>query len=186
MGTDKAHLEIDGIPLWRRQIETLVLTGADEILISGDPKGSWEDWSGPILADDQPQVGPLSGLIMALRRAQFPLVLVLAVDMPAMTAVVLRHLLQEASLPNAIEPGRGVMPFRGNQFYEPLAAVYPREALALAESCRAEGRFAVQAFAARAVAEGLVSEKKILPEEEEFFANINTLPEWMDFARRKG
>lgn len=185
MGADKAHLEIDGIPLWRRQVETLVSAGADEVLISGDPKGSWDNWSGPILADDEPEVGPLSGLITALRRAQFPLVLVLAVDMPAMTSVALRRLLQEARPPTRTEAGRGVVPFRGNQFYEPLAAVYPREALRLAEACRDERCFAVQAFAARAVAQGLVQGNQIAPDEEKLFANINSPQAWKVFMQEK-
>lgn len=186
MGADKAHLEIDGIPLWRRQVETLVSAGADEVLISGDPRSSWEGWSGPILADDEPEVGPLSGLIMALRRARFPLVMVLAVDMPAMTSVALRRVLRATHLATATATGRGVVPFREDQFYEPLAAVYPREALELAETCRAERRFALQVFAAQAVAAGLVLGKKILPEEERLFANINTPEAWRDFARRRG
>lgn len=185
MGTDKAHLEMDGIPLWRRQVETLVSAGADEVLISGDPERSWEGWSGPILADDEPEAGPLSGLIMALRRARFPLVMVLAVDMPAMTAVALRRVLGKMSSPTGTAPGRGVVPFRGDQFYEPLAAVYPREALELAETCRAERRFAVQGFATRAISAGLVLGQKILPEEERLFANINTPEAWKDFARKR-
>lgn len=183
MGTDKARLEIDGVPLWRRQVETLASTGAEEILISGDPERDWEDWVGPILADDVSDAGPLSGLVMALREARFPLVLVLAVDMPAMTAAALRDLVQYASPPTEAEPGRGVVPFRENRFYEPLAAVYPREALALVETCLAEGRRAVQAFAARAVAEGLLREKWISPEEEALFANINTPQAWKNFAQ---
>lgn len=185
MGADKAHLKIEGIPLWQRQVETLASAGADEIMISGDPQGFWKGWTGPVLADDEPDSGPLSGLMMALRQAQFPLVLVLAVDMPAMTSAVLRRLLQEARSSIDGGPDRGVVPFRGNQFYEPLAAVYSREALALAETCRAEGCLAVQAFAARAVSEGLVSEKQITPEEERFFVNINTPQAWKAFIEGK-
>ena len=52
---------------------------------------------------------------------------VLAVDLPLMTAGFLRGLLARAG------DGRGVVPrHRGSGLYEPLAAVYPAECLALA------------------------------------------------------
>lgn len=185
MGLDKSHLEIDGMPLWRKQVETLAQAGADEILISGDPTRTWDGWTGKILEDDQPESGPLSGLIMALRRARFPLVLILAVDMPGMTAVGLQDLIKGTIPPQGVVPGRGVIPSRGDRHYEPLAAVYPREALRLAETCRDEGCLAVQKFAVRAVAQGCVLEKKIPLSDEGLFANINTPQAWETFLQKK-
>lgn len=178
MGTDKVGLEIGGLPLWRRQLETLRETGAGEVFVSGRRDGVLADAGLEVIEDDERDGGPLTGLIVSLRRMRFPFLLVLAVDMPQMTSRYLRKLLSQA------EPGVGVVPQRG-ELFEPLAAVYSYESLAVADQCRREGKFALQVFASRLVAGGLARSLAITKDETELFANVNTRGDCDALAREK-
>ncbi len=176
MGQDKAAMVIDGLPLWRRQIGVLHETGAKEVFIAG---GQRTFDKVETLEDDVPDAGPLTGLIVSLRRARFPLLLVLAVDLPAMTSDYLQKLVSLA------RPGVGVMPRRG-EFFEPLAAVYPREALGLAEQCRAEGQRALQVLVRRLVDSALVRPCDVSTEGEQHFLNVNTPKDWEALKKNPG
>jgi len=171
MGRDKGGLVIDGLPLWRRQIATLRATDAAEIFVSGK-QGTFGEIE--TLQDDVPDAGPLTGLIVSLRRSRFPLLLVLAVDLPAMTPGYLQKLVALA------RPGIGVIPRCGETF-EPLAAVYPREALSLAEHCRTERELTLQVLARRLVDSNLVLACDV--SEGELFTNINTPEDWEALKR---
>lgn len=176
MGRDKAGLELEGVPLWRRQWETLCRTGAAEVFVAGRA----DQFPGDIevVEDDEPEGGPLTGLIVALRRASHPWLLVLAVDLPAMTPEYLARLLA------GVRPGQGVMPRREGRF-EPLAAVYPREALGAAERCQRENRRALQCLAGRLFEDKALVPVNVLPADEPLFVNLNTPREWEDFLAEK-
>ena len=78
MGRDKALLEIDGEPLWRRQLATLRRLSPEQLMISGPPRdGEYE-----AVADEIENAGPLAGVAAALRKCTSPLLVVLAVDLP--------------------------------------------------------------------------------------------------------
>lgn len=162
MGRDKALLEIDGELLWRRQLATLGALAPEQLLLSGPPRGE-----GETVADARDGAGPLGGVAAALLRCTAPLLVVLAVDLPQMTTAFLRLLL-------ALSRERtGVVP-RGLEFFEPLAAVYPKEAAVIATEQLRGGDFSMQSFVAAATREGLVTERKLHPEETALFANLNT------------
>ena len=119
MGFDKAGAVADGQVLWRRQVATLSATTPSELFISGKPDGPYVNQGCEVIVDLHPGCGPLSGLEAALSRMRTPLLCVLAVDLPWMTAVFLRRIVQMA-----IDSGRGVVP-KNDDSFEPLAAVYP-------------------------------------------------------------
>src|SRR5437763_696400 len=130
MGRDKAFLEIDRVPLWLRQIETLRALSPDELFISGPPLAAeWRDFE--IVADVQPNAGPLGGIAAALQRCRSDFLVVLAVDMPRMNAAFLRSMLDDCVAAN---DGRGIVP-KSRGGYEPLAAVYPKSSLPVARGC---------------------------------------------------
>lgn len=176
MGRDKAGLELEGVPLWRRQWETLHRTGAAEVFVAGRAGQFPGDFE--VVEDDEPEGGPLTGLIVALRRASHPWLLVLAVDLPTMTPEYLARLVARG------RPGRGVIPRRGGRF-EPLAALYPREALGAAEHCRLENRRALQSLAGRLVENKALTTVDVAPDEEALFVNVNTRRDWEDFLMKK-
>jgi molybdenum cofactor guanylyltransferase len=121
MGRDKATMEFRGRPLWERQLELLRALAPEKTFVSARTKPAWLPDDVELLLDDPPSRGPLSGLVKALAAIETTHLIVLAVDMPFLTASELGRLLEMAT------EGRGVAPiFR--ERVEPLAAVYPAEA----------------------------------------------------------
>jgi molybdopterin-guanine dinucleotide biosynthesis protein A len=121
MGRDKATLEYGGRPLWERQLHTLRALGPEKIFVSARSAPSWLPNDVELLLDDLPSRGPLSGVAKALNEIGTTHLLVLAVDMPFMTASELSKLLELAT------KGCGVVAIIDERL-EPLAAVYPAEA----------------------------------------------------------
>jgi molybdopterin-guanine dinucleotide biosynthesis protein A len=173
MGTDKSSLQIDGVPLWRRQLRILQTLGPTEIFVAGPPRPEWVAAAMEIVSDAKDGAGPLAGLVAGLRRCTTALLLALAVDLAVMDLDYLKKLVVASS------ELRGVVPTIGDRF-EPLAAVYPITSLPLAENLLRLGRFSLQDFSASCVAHGLLAAIPALPDEERLFTNVNT-PE--DFAR---
>src|SRR5205085_10970028 len=121
MERDKATIEFNGRPLWKRQLEILRAVQPEEMAVSARAMPSWLPDGVELLLDDPPSRGPLSGLTKALAAVRTTHLLALAVDMPFMTSeqlAILRELAGE---------GRGVVPVIGERA-EPLAAIYPAEA----------------------------------------------------------
>ncbi|MDQ3624825.1 MAG: molybdenum cofactor guanylyltransferase [Verrucomicrobiota bacterium] len=167
MSRDKAGVVIDAIPLWQRQLALLQQLSPGELLISGKQDGPYVEAGVQVVLDDTPNLGPLGGIATALRRAQFRLVLVLAIDLPSMRASFLCELADAA-----LAADRGIVPHDGNWF-EPLAAVYPRAALPLADEClRSEDR-SMQRFARLAAERGLIRPRLLQEHERALFRNVN-------------
>ena len=118
MGRDKATIEVDALPLWRRQLQILRELNPEEIFVSARTAPSWLPPKVELLLDEPPSRGPLSGLAQALARMQTTHLIALAVDMPFMTSSELQYLC------NLVKAGAGVVPVIGDRT-EPLAAFYP-------------------------------------------------------------
>ena len=173
MGRDKSALIVNGEPLWQRQLAVLRATEPAELFISGKSDGPYADCGVEILADEIPDCGPLGGIATALRRCTSKRLLVLAVDMPAMTAEFLRSLLEEAQ-----RAAKGIVPFvaadgRRRAGFEPLAAVYPRAALAIADECLRTGERKLEAFARILEAGQIVSVRAVAEKDAVLFTNWN-------------
>ena len=165
MGCNKAFLEIEGEPLWRRQLATLGQLSPEQLMVSGPRREEWSEYE--IVEDGLTDVGPLAGVAAALRKCASPRLVVLAVDLPKMTADFLRSLLQ------LCEDRKGVVP-RACDRFEPLAAVYPVDCAALADAALRDGDFSMQRFVRRAQEQDLLRERIISEAETVLFANLNT------------
>ena len=121
MGRDKATVSFRGRSLWQWQLRTLQNLAPAKIFISARTKPSWWPAETELILDEPPSRGPLSGLTKTLTRMQSSHLVVLAVDMPFMTSPQMQVICGLAAI------GRGVIPMIGGRF-EPLAAIYPREA----------------------------------------------------------
>ena len=157
-------IEVDGVPMWRRQVDLVQRLGAKEIILSAG--SDWSPAGGPwkIVADKVAGFGPLGGLQAALAAMSTDRLLVLAVDMPAMSEEFLGRL--------AGDPGPGVVP-EMDGYFQGLAAIYPRSITALVdEALQGEDR-SVQAFISRAVAAGLVSALPVTGIDKALFRNVN-------------
>ncbi len=163
MGRDKALLEFEGKPLWRRQLDTLRRLSPNELFISG----SQRDSAVVTIADEVPDAGPLAGIAAALRRSSSPCLIVLAIDLPMMTTAFLRSLL------DLCHDQRGVVPQRTQRF-EPLAAIYPKNSAELAAAALQRDDFSMQNFVRAALEQNLLIARKISPNETPLFTNLNT------------
>jgi molybdopterin-guanine dinucleotide biosynthesis protein A len=142
MGRDKAWLEMDGQPLITRAINTVRESGITEIFISGRAGTDYSSVPYPlaVLLDLESASGPVAGIERGLEATQAPLLLVLAVDMPRITAALLLKLARRC------DPLTGVIPkLRGE--LEPLVAIYPKRCRFIARDCLIQCRLAARDFA---------------------------------------
>jgi len=167
MGRDKAWLEVDGQRLLARQLDRVRAAGAAEVFISGRADTNYSEFSGQVVRDQFAGAGPLAGIERALAATTSPLLLVLAVDLAAMGADFLRRLMARCP------PQVGVVP-RVNGRLEPLAAIYPKSAHALARAQLENGKFAVRDFAERCGQLGFSRFIELPARESPHFANWNS------------
>ena len=166
MRRDKAFLPCRGTTLLARQVGLVRELAPAEIFISGRADADYGALGLPVLLDRFTDLGPLAGVVRALGEAHSPLLLVLAVDLPDMTADFLRGLAARC------HAGSGVVP-RTRQGLEPLAAFYPRAMQPIAAAMLHEGRAAMTEFVRRGVEAGLVDEWACPPADEAWFRNWN-------------
>jgi len=166
MQRDKAFLPCRGTTLLARQVGLVRELAPAEIFISGRDGTDYGALGLPVLLDRFTDLGPLAGVERALGEAQSPLLLVLAVDLPDMTADFLRGLAARC------RAGSGVVP-RARQGLEPLAAFYPKTMQPIATAMLQEGRAAMTEFVRRGVQDGLVGEWACPPADEAWFRNWN-------------
>lgn len=120
MGRPKALLEIAGMPLVVRTAR-LVEGAAGSCAVIGNSE-AYQSLGLRLIADDFPGAGPLGGIATALRVSNAPWNLIVACDLPYLTAAWLKHLAIRAiaSSANVVMPANGDHP-------EPLCAVYRRQ-----------------------------------------------------------
>src|SRR6266480_3455264 len=158
MGKDKATLLFHGKPLWQIQLELLRKLKPTEIFVSARTDPVWRPADAQFVADDLPSRGPLSGLAASLARMRTEHLLALAIDMPFMTEKYLTFLC------SLIEPGRGVIAKIEDRF-EPLAAIYPQEALANVRSTLSGKDFSLQTVGSRLIAAGKLQVRPVTPQQ---------------------
>lgn len=122
MGCDKALLPIDGGTLIEL-VAGLVQVVAGRVTIIAPP-GRYPDLRFPVIGDQFENCGPLSGVFTALNVSQSPWNLIVACDMPALTAAFLEDLFRVAELSDA----DAVVPETAAGL-DPLCAVYHRRCL---------------------------------------------------------
>lgn len=120
MGRDKALLEIEGEPLALRALRVLEDACDDVVVASGDGR-RLAALGRRQVADPMPGAGPLAGLVAGLEAARHDLAAVLAVDLVAADAGVLR------ALARAWEGEAAVVPVVDGRA-QPLHAVWARAA----------------------------------------------------------
>jgi molybdopterin-guanine dinucleotide biosynthesis protein A len=167
MGRDKATIEIDGHPLWERQLEVLRSLGPQQLFVSARTRPDWLPADVELLLDDPPSRGPLSGLTKALAAMRATHLIALAVDMPLITAGELGRLFED------VADGRGVVPIIGERA-EPLAAIYPANAADDFQAALGGPDFSLQRIV-RALAEaGKVKLYSVPGKRAPFYRSLNT------------
>ena len=176
MGTDKAFVMLEGRTLLARALE-ICRTITSEVRIVGDRKKFAPFAS--VVEDVFPGCGPLAGIHAALRASQTHLNLILAVDLPFVSAGLLHFLVAQARDSAAIL----TVP-RAGKGWQPLCAVYRRAFADAAETALREGRYKIDTLfedaLTHAVGEADLRSAGFSPE---IFRNLNT-PEELAEARK--
>ena len=138
MGADKAFVVLDGRTLLARALESARGVTAD-VRIVGDPAKFAE--FAPVVEDVFRECGPLGGIHAALRASAAELNLMLAVDVPFVSAGLVEFLIARARGSAAL-----VTVARAGGRWQPLCAVYRREFADAAEKALQQGRYKIDAL----------------------------------------
>jgi len=166
MGRDKATMEFEGQPMWKRQLEVLRAVGPDNLFVSARTLPPWLPPDAELLVDEAPSRGPLSGLMKALATLRTTHLIALAADMPFMTSEQLNVLRELAA------EGRGVVPIIAERA-EPLAAIYPAEASVDFATALASSDFSLQRVVRKLAADDKVRLYAVPAEDEHLYRSLN-------------
>lgn len=180
MGVDKALLIRGGKPLWERQLEVLRDLAPRTLAISASARPLWMPDGVPLIVDATPACGPLSGVTAALEALEDTHLVVLAVDMPGISAAGLRPMLAAAT------PDRGVIPRKSCGGWEPLCAIYPRAAANRARAILSQPGASLQRLADVLLSVGWIREFPVSPQEKDRYESINTPGDWARFQASGG
>jgi molybdopterin-guanine dinucleotide biosynthesis protein A len=170
MGSDKAVLPFKGITLVEH-VAAQVHEAAGNVTLVGDP-ARYSNFSYPVIRDIFPARGPLSGIHAALAASQSDWNLIVACDMPEVTAAFLTRLIHRAERGNA----HAVIPAGPSGRPEPLCAAYSHRALD--EIARALDRGIRKVTDALT---GLDIDLWRVPDSRQFH-NLNTPAEWAGYC----
>jgi molybdenum cofactor guanylyltransferase len=169
MGENKAFVSFHGQTLLDRALAALRAV-CGEVTIVGDP-AIFGDY-GPVVPDLFPGCGPLGGIHAALSHSSVDLNVMLAVDMPFVSAELLRFLLREAE--NGASGAVVTVP-RTSRGLQPLCAVYRRAFARVAELALKGGNYKIDS-AFEAIPIKVITELELANagfSEKDFF-NVNT------------
>ena len=175
-GRDKGSLVVEGQSILERQLAVLAAL-TDDILVVGAPDAPYPARPVPDLV---PGCGPLGGLHAALDRARGDATIVIACDMPYLSAPLLEHLLMLTSDADAVVP-------RTARGYHPLCAAYTRACLAPAAARLSEGRLKmVELFDDVRVRVVTAEEIAAFGDGDRLLTNVNTPAEYVGLEALHG
>jgi len=175
MGSDKAQVELAGVPAAVRLAERLALLCEEVLLVGGEPP---EGARGRRVPDPEGPHCALRGLVGALEAAREELVLVLATDLFGVTPELLLALIA-ASEADVVAP-------RTERGPEPLCALYRRgPALREARARLAAGQLALHGLLGALSVHWLEGDDLLaLGAPEHTLVNVNTQADLAAFRRR--
>jgi molybdopterin-guanine dinucleotide biosynthesis protein A len=181
-GCDKGALLVEGRPILDRQVDELARIARDILLVgrrigAGDCLERTGGVSVRAVPDRRPGHGPLGGLDAALAGARHEVLIVVACDMPFVSAALLEHL---AALAGGVD---AVVPQTASGCH-PLCAAYTRACRAPVARRLAAGRLAMHGLLGD-LRVRLVTDKEIeaFGDPRRLLANINTAG---DYAQLRG
>ena len=172
-GCDKSRLRLDGHSILEHQLAELGKLTDDLMLVVGARDAATV--APPplrVVADRVPDCGPLGGLDAALAAARHDALVVVACDMPFVTASLLEHLLALTAEADAVVP-------RTERGYHPLCAAYTRACQpAIAAHLEARRLRMTDFFEEVRVRVVSAAELDALGDRHRLLANVNTPAEY--------
>ncbi|MEW5979121.1 MAG: molybdenum cofactor guanylyltransferase [Acidobacteriota bacterium] len=139
MGRDKALVELDGQSLIQRSVG-LLRQLTSQVFVIGPPATYSFLGTDKVIPDCVPRAGPLGGIYTALRHSGTAINLILACDMPRMSAMFLNLLIQSI-------PGFDAVLMRHDDGkLEPLCAAYTKACLPAIERDLRSKKLKVSSF----------------------------------------
>ena len=182
MGRDKAMLELDGQPLWRHQIETLLALCPAKILIAARHGQRFEGLPADVdvVPDETEGAGALPALLRLLSDPlpQLPR-LVTAVDMPAIGS----HFLQRNFLQACAVTGAVLVDQAGK--IQPFPCLLTPECLPPARELVARNELSLRAFCRASIAAGALRVVPVSQEDEARLTSLNSLEDWQRFRESR-
>jgi len=168
MGTDKSLVQLGGVRLIERAVETLRQVCTEVVILGSNPA---LEIYGPLVRDLHPGCGPLGGIEAALAHSRLEWNLLLPVDMPFVPTALLRSWIARVTS----RPNSRVAYFEVGERPQPGLLLIRRDAQESIRASMARGDYKLlPAIHAAAGADGLWLERLDGAEAEGWFANINT------------
>lgn len=166
MGTDKAFVMLNGRTLLERMVDLARSVCADVRIVRERGKVSA---FATVVEDVFRGCGPLGGIHAALRSSKTDLNLILAVDVPFLSAEFLQFMITKSRC------GAMVTVTRTSGGWQPLCAVYRREFADLAEKCLRTGIYRIDGLFFPATTLVIDEEElRVAGFSPELFRNLNT------------
>ena len=171
MGRDKALLTLDGRSLVERTVRVLGAV-VEDVMVVGRAYPLPGDLRARCIQDERPGAGPLGGLYTGLRHVAHDHVVVVACDLPFLSASLLQYLLEQA-------PGHEAVVPRVDGRAQPTHAVYARRIEETVARSLRGGSYRMEALLG-ALRTRWVEEDEIdaVDPGHQSFVNVNTLEEW--------
>ena len=176
MGTDKALLQLGGLTLLERALQTCHAV-ADKVYIVGSSRlyGQFGD----VIEDLYPDRGPLGGIHAALSATDTDLNLILSVDMPLVTPGLLQWLVRQAQT-----TGELIVVPDALGGLQPLCAIYRRPVRAAAEDALKRGDYKISClFSALPTRQVSMQEIETAGFSAHLFRNINTSQDYRELQQ---
>lgn len=175
-GIDKGALVVDGRSILDRQLDQLHQLSDDILYVGARPRPEYRGRLREV-PDRTPRLGPLAGLDAALAAARHEAVLVVACDMPFLTAGLLRHLVDRLEA-DAVVP-------RSSRGRHPLCAAYSRRCSDVVARRLAEGHLAMlDLLEDLRVRDVSGTELEAFGNPDRLLTNVNTANEYDHLASR--
>jgi len=175
MGTDKAFLKVDGIPLIERVLRALRTVVSRIIIVTNMPE-SYAAYDVEVVTDACNKRGSLIGIYSGLLKSKEEYNLVVACDMPFLNSRLLSYMASQADSHDIVLPKIG-------EFVEPLHAIYHKRLTSIMDSHIKRDQLQI-----RGIFSGLkiryITEEEISRHDPErrSFINLNTPKEYKEAA----
>jgi len=126
MGTDKAFLKVDGVPMIEHVLRALRTVVSQIVIVTNRPE-SYAAYDAEVVTDTFSKHGSIVGIYSGLMRSKDEYNLVVACDMPFLNSRLLSYMVSQTDSYDIVLPKVG-------EFVEPLHAIYHKRLTTIMDS----------------------------------------------------